>query len=208
MGHVLIHFRHAWSNGATSRNALQGYHRLHTQILPLPPQPPPHIAPPLLAGRSRETPIQEGTVSASHRLGHALILPAPSVHNLPPSASHLNTASPPPAPTSHCTAAPGRPIARDPNTGGHGFSIASPRPFPHPTGPKRSYFSAVGFTPTPKYCLSPPSPPPHTAPPLLAGRSRETPVQEGTVSASHRLGHALILSAPTFHILLVWASSC
>ena len=61
------------------------------------------------------------------------------------SASHPNTASPPPAPTSHRTAAPGRPIARDPNTGGHGFSIASPRPCTHPIGPNISYSPGMGF---------------------------------------------------------------
>ena len=37
--------------------------------------------------------------------------------------------------------------------------------------------------------------------PCLAGRSREAPTQEGTVSASYRLGHAPILLPPTLHIL-------
>ena len=73
-------------------------HRLHTQILALPPSPPPHTALPLLAGRSGETPVQEGTVSASYRLDHALILLAPNVRIFPPSASHINTGlSPTPA---------------------------------------------------------------------------------------------------------------
>ena len=52
---------------------------------------------------------------------------------------------PPQPPTSHSTAAPGRPIARDPGTGGHGFSIASPRPCTHPIGPNISYSPGMGF---------------------------------------------------------------
>ena len=36
----------------------------------------------------------------------------------------------------------------------------------------------------------------------LAGRSRETPTQEGTVSALYRLGHTLILLPPPLHIVL------
>ena len=118
------------------------------------------------------------------------------------SASHPNTASPPPAPTSHRTAAPGRPIARDPNTGGHGFSIASPRPFPHPTGPKRSYFSAVGFTP--KYCLSPPSPPPHTAPPLLAWPADRARPRYRRARFQHRIASAMHSSYRPQHFIFSW----
>ena len=55
-------------------------YRLHTQILLSPPSPSSHLtAAPRLAGQSRETPIQEGTVSVSYRLGHALILPTPTL---------------------------------------------------------------------------------------------------------------------------------
>ena len=44
----------------------------------------------------------------------------------------------PPAPNlKHRRSSIGWPIARDSDTGEHGFSIASPRPCSHPTAPKR-----------------------------------------------------------------------
>ena len=74
-------------------------YRLHTQILALSPQPPTsNTAAPRLAGRSRETLIQESTVSALHRLGHALILPPQSVDIFPVRASHPNSGPLPSAP--------------------------------------------------------------------------------------------------------------
>jgi len=84
------------------------WYRIHTQIPPLPPEPTPqYLHYHSVAGRSRETPTQEGTVSASHRLGHVLMLSAPTFHILLVSGSHPNTALSPqtPSPTP-CTAAP------------------------------------------------------------------------------------------------------
>ena len=134
---------------------------------------------------------QEGTVSALYRLGHALMLSAQTVHIFLVSDSHPNTASPPRThPPILALPLRGRPIARDPDTGGHGFSIASSRPCPHAVSPHISYSPGIGFTP--KYRPLPPDPLPHTVHcRSVAGRSRETPAQEGPVSASHRLGHAV-----------------
>ena len=89
---------------------------------------------------------QEGTVSALYGLGHALMLSAQTVHIFLVSDSHPNTASPPRThPPILALPLRGRPIARDPDTGGHGFSIASPRPCTHPIGPNISYSPGMGF---------------------------------------------------------------
>ena len=73
-------------------------YRLHTQILALSPQPPTSHRRSSLGWPIARDQIQEGTVSALHRLGHALILPPQSVDIFPVRASHPNSGPLPSAP--------------------------------------------------------------------------------------------------------------
>jgi hypothetical protein len=102
---------------------------------------------------------QEGTVSALYRLGHALMLSAQTVHIFLVSDSHPNTASPPRThPPILALPLRGRPIARDPGTGGPGFSIASPRPCCKSEQLKMARPSGASFSP--KKASLPVTPPP------------------------------------------------
>ena len=74
----------------------------------------------------------------------------------------------------------GRPIARDPGTGGPGFSIASPRPCCKSEQLKMARPSGASFSP--KKASLPVTPPSHTSPPrrsapTAAARSRQTRIR-------------------------------